>query len=158
IVLGVKEDIAYRIRYQVRCDSNWQVRKVVVTSLAEKEQSIALTSDGSGNWMDESGAAIYDFKDCLDVDISVTPFTNTLPIRRLRLNRGASSEIKAVYVAVPEMQLSVERQRYTFIESNGAGSKYKFESLDGEFTAIISVDADGIVADYPNLFRLVWAS
>lgn len=158
IVLGVKEEIAYRIHYQVRCDANWRVRKVVVKSFDEKGQTIGLTSDGLGNWTDESGTVISEFAGCLDVDISVTPFTNTLPIRRLNLNHGESSELKVVYVAAPEMQLSVEHQRYTFVEQNGAASKYKFESLDGEFTAIISVDEDGIVEDYPNLFKRVWAS
>ncbi len=155
IVLGVKENVAYRIRYQVRCDANWRVRKVVVKSLDENEQTIDLTSDCSGNWTNEFGAAISEFEGCLDIDISVTPFTNTLPIQRLNLNHGESAELKVLYVAVPEMQLSVERQRYSYIESNGAGSKYNFESLDGEFTAIISVDMDGLVKDYPNLFKLV---
>jgi uncharacterized protein len=158
IVLGVREEIAYRILYQVRCDSMWRVREVFVKSLDENEQTINLTSDGLGNWTDESSTVISKFEGCLDVDISVTPLTNTLPIRRLNLNRGESAELKVVYVAVPEMQLSVERQRYRCVERNEAGSKYKFESLDGEFTAIISVDADGLVEDYPNLFKSVWAS
>jgi uncharacterized protein len=158
IVLGVKEDVAYRIRYQVRCDENWRVRKVVVISLDENEQTIDLRSDGLGNWTNESGAAISEFEGCLDVDISVTPFTNTLPIRRLNLKHGESSEPKVVYVAVPEMQLSVEPQRYSFVERNEAGSKYKFESLDGEFTAVITVGKDGLVEDYPNLFKRVWVS
>ena len=134
------------------------MRKVLVESLDENDQIIDLTSDGLGNWTNESGAAISEFEDYSDVDISVTPFTNTLPIRRLNLKHGESSELKVVYVTVPEMQLSVERQRYSFVEQNEAGSKYKFESLDGEFTAIISVDADGLVEDYPNLFKRVWAS
>ena len=156
VVLGVKEDIAYRIRYQVRCDSKWRVRKVVVKSLDENEQTIDLTSDGAGNWTNESGTIISEFEGCLDVDISATPFTNTLPIRRLNLNRGESAEIKVVYIAAPEMQSSVEQQRYTCVERNEAGGKYKFESLDGEFTAIIPVDKDGLVEDYPNLFKRVW--
>ena len=158
IILGVKENIPYRIQYQVRCDSNWRVRKVVIKSLDKNEQTIDLTSDGSGNWTDEYSTVISEFEGCLDVDISVTPFTNTLPIRRLNLNCGESSELKVAYVTAPELQLSVERQRYSYVERNGAGSKYKFESLDGEFTAIISADTDGIVEDYPNLFKLVWAS
>jgi uncharacterized protein len=158
IVLGVKEDISYRVHYQVRCDSNWQVRKVFVKSFDENERIIDLTADGLGNWTDEFGAEISEFAGCLDVDISITPFTNTLPVRRLNLNRGESAELKVVYVAVPEMQLSVEHQRYTFVERNGTANRYKFESLDGEFTAIISVDADGLVEDYPELFRRVWRS
>ena len=157
VVLGVEQDIAFRIRYEVRCDAQWRVRELVVSSLDENEQTIQLTADGLGHWTNESGAAIPEIEGCFDVDISVTPFTNTLPIRRLALQVGESSELKVAYVKIPEMQVSLERQRYTCLERNDAGSKYKFESLDGEFTAVLSVDADGLVQDYPDLFKRVWA-
>jgi uncharacterized protein len=157
VVLGIEQEIAFRIRYQICCDSNWGVRKVVVNSLDENEQTIQLTADGLGNWRNESGEALPEFAGCLDVDIMATPFTNTLPIRRLLLKQGESAEIKVVYLSLPEMQLSLEPQRYTCLELSDAVGKYRFESLDGDFTAIISVDADSLVEDYPNLFKRVRA-
>jgi hypothetical protein len=48
IVIGVEENVAFRIRYQISCDLKWQVRKVAVTSLDENEQTIRLMSDGFG--------------------------------------------------------------------------------------------------------------
>jgi uncharacterized protein len=33
---------------------------------------------------------------------------------------------------------------------------YKFESLDGGFTADLPVDAEGLMLDYPSLFRRVF--
>jgi len=92
---------------------------------------------------------------CLDVDISATPFTNTLPIRRLQLQLGESAEIQVVYLAVPEMQINCEPQRYTCLEVNPAGGVYKFESLTSVFVAKLPVDADGLVLDYPQLFARV---
>jgi len=85
--------------------------------------------DGLGNWFNESRQAISEFENCLDVDISATPFTNTLPIRRLSLRPDESAETKVIYFAIPEMETSVEYQRYTCLELSGAGSRYKFESL-----------------------------
>lgn len=158
IVLGVEQDVAFRIRYEISCDVRWRVRKVVVRSLDEIERTISLTSDGVGHWTNESGEAISELEGCRDVDISATPFTNTLPIRCLALRSGESSELRVAYVAVPEMRTSVERQRYTCLELSDAGSKYRFESLDGNFTAILTVDADGLVKDYPDLFKRVWAT
>ena len=158
IVIGVEENVAFRIRYQITCDLRWQVRKVVVTSLEENGQSISLMSDGFGNWTSESADPIPEFEGCFDVDITATPFTNTLPIRRLNLTSGESAEIKVVYFSIPEMQVNVELQRYTCLETGSAGGKYKFESLDGGFTAVITVDADGLVEDYPTLFKRVWMS
>src|SRR5215211_399721 len=130
-VIGVEENAAFRIRYTIRCDLKWQVRNVVVTSLDENEQTIHFVSDGFGNWTNESGNPVPELQGCVDVDITATPFTNTLPIRRLGLILGASAEIKVVYFTIPEMQVSVEPQRYTCLEASGARGKYKFESLDG---------------------------
>jgi uncharacterized protein len=157
IVIGVENDVAFRIRYEIRCDSQWRVRTVTVTTLDEDEQTIRLTADGLGNWTNELGEVVSAFEGCLDVDITATPFTNTLPIRRLSLHPGESSEIKVVYISVPEMEVSVEPQRYTCLEVNDSGGKYRFESLDGDFTAILSVDSDSLVEAYPSLFQRVWS-
>jgi hypothetical protein len=40
--------------------------------------------------------------------------------------------------------------------SDGGGT-YRFVSLDGGFTADLPVDLDGLVVDYPGLFRRVFA-
>ena len=156
IVIGVDENVAFCIRYTINCDLKWQVRKVVVRSLDENEQTVRLVSDGFGNWTNESGHLVPELRGCFDIDIAATPFTNTLPIRRLGLISGESAEIKVVYFTIPEMRVSVEPQRYTCLEASSAGGKYKFESLDGGFTAVLTVDADGFVEDYPQLFKLVW--
>jgi uncharacterized protein len=158
IVIGVEENVAFRIHYTIRCDLKWQVRKVVVKSLDENEQTISYVSDGFGNWTNESGHPISELKGCFDVDITATPFTNTLPIRRLSLNSDESAEVKVVYFTIPGMQVSVAHQRYTRLEASSAGGKYKFESLDDGFTAVITVDGDGLVEDYPELFKRVWMS
>jgi hypothetical protein len=158
IVIGVEENIAFRIRYQIHCDLSWNVRKVIVKSLEENDQTLSFVSDGLGNWTNESGNLISELDGCLDVDITATPFTNTLPIRRLNLRSGQSAEIKVVYFRIPEMQVNVEPQRYTCLETASTGGKYKFESLNDGFTAVITVDADGFVEDYPELFKRVWMS
>jgi hypothetical protein len=158
IVIGVEESAAYRVRYQIHCDPAWRVRKVVVQSLDEDERTILFAADGFGSWMDEFGKSVPDLEGCIDVDITATPFTNTLPIRRVRLNPGESAEIRVVYFAIPEMRVSVVPQRYTCLETRSEGARYKFESLSDGFTAVITVDADGLVEDYPGLFKRVWSS
>jgi len=158
IVIGVEENVSFRIHYQISCNLKWHVRKVVVQSLDENEHMLNFVSDGSGNWTDESGNSLAELKDCIDVDITATPFTNTLPIRRLSLSSGESAEIKVVYFTIPKMQVSVVPQKYTCLETSSAGGKYRFESLDSGFTALITVDGDGLVEDYPQLFKRVWMS
>jgi hypothetical protein len=65
-----------------------------------------------------------------------------------------------VYITVPELQVEVTEQRYTCLETTSSGGLYRFESLEhGEaiFTAELLVDQDGLVVDYPQLFRRLGA-
>ena len=61
-----------------------------------------------------------------------------------------------VYVSVPTLAVSVEAQRYTCLSQSATGSTFRFESLTGDFTADLPVDASGLVLDYPGLFRRIW--
>lgn len=156
LVIGVEEDVAFRIRYQVCCDLGWQVRKVVVMALDETEQTSHFVADGLGNWTTAAGQPVAELTGCLDVDIAVTPFTNTLPIRRLHLSAGESAVINVVYVAIPALQVKVAPQRYTCLATSSAGGTYQFESLDSDFSAVLTVDAEGLVEEYPQLFKRIW--
>ena len=86
----------------------------------------------------------------IDIDVTATPFTNTLPIRRLKLKKNQSQEIVVVYVKVPELEVSTQLQRYTCLI---ADKRYCFEQVDYEFVEEIDVDENGLVLTYPGLFR-----
>jgi hypothetical protein len=139
----------FAARYRIACDAAWRTRRLDV-SLIGAERSLTLTGDHDGRWTDAAGAAMPELHGAIDVDITVTPFTNTLPLRRLRLETGQSAEILTVYVRVPELTVEPERQRYTCLERGG---RYRFESVDGEFTRDLEVDERGLVVVYPGLFR-----
>ena len=90
-----------------------------------------------------------EYTGAIDVDLAMTPFTNTLPIRRLGLAVGAAADIIVVYVTFPDLAVSADPQRYTRL----AERTYRFESLDGGFVRDIEVDEHGLVVTYPGLFR-----
>ena len=150
-IIGTVDDELFGARYRILCDGEWRVSELEVSQIGEDEW-IELSHDGAGNWVNASQNPIEELKGATDVDISVTPFTNTIPIRRLKLNRGEAREILVVYVQLPGLKLSTDRQRYTCLEPN---KLYRYESLDSEFTRDIEVDADGLVVTYPGLFRRV---
>ena len=154
-VLGVAEGAAFRLRYTVRCDSRWRVRGVEV-GFVDGGRGLSLSADGEGRWFDESGAAVPALDGCVDVDITATPFTNTLPIRRLALKPGESADVRVAYVSVPEMRVAPDGQRYTCLSAGGAGGSYEFEQRGTGFTATLRVDADGLDEEYPGFFRRVW--
>jgi hypothetical protein len=115
-------------------------------------QSLSLVSDGAGNWRYGSGEPLPELVGALDVDLTATPFTNTLPIRRLRLKAGESAEIRAAYIRFPDLAVMPDRQRYTCLE---AGRLYRYEAVDGDFSRDIEVDDNGLVVTYPGLFRRI---
>ena len=158
LILGVEEQRPFRVRYEIHCDQQWRLRAAYLALLSGSSQSLHLFTDGEGAWTTESGETIPSLKGCLDVDISATPFTNTLPIRRLALQPGSSATLNMVYIAIPQMQIKVAEQRYTCLEVTSSEGRYRYESLASGvswFTAELVVDADGLVLDYPGLFRRV---
>jgi len=50
------------------------------------------------------GRLVPELEGCMDVDISVTPFTNTLPIQKLGLAPTESPEVSVAYVEGTELQ------------------------------------------------------
>ena len=158
LILGVREKKPFRVHYEIYCDAQWRLQAVHVNLLNDPSQSLHLFIDTEGVWTTEGGKIISSLHGCLDVDISVTPFTNTLPIRRLTLQPGSVATLNMAYIAIPQMQVKVTEQRYTCLDVTPTGGRYRFESLkDGTslFTAELLVDEDGLVLAYPGLFRRV---
>ena len=152
LVLGVAEGRPFRIAYEVRCDPYWRVRHARVGAPGEPPR-VELLSDGEGHWATADGKAVKYLEGCEYVDIAETPFTNTLPIRRLGLSPGESAEISVAYLDGTDLQPWPEPQRYACLEKGDRGGLYRFLSPDGGFTADLPVDADGLVVDYPGLFK-----
>jgi len=158
IIVGVSNRMPFLLRYEITCDSNWRVKELNLMLLSGNRKSIKIQADGQGHWSTHTGDPVSSFDGCIDVDISATPFTNTLPIRRLELKSGQSAELLVVYVLIPEMELMTDRQRYTCLELNAGGGLYKYESMESDFSAELPVDSDGLVIDYPGLFKSIWRS
>lgn len=158
LILGTGEQGPFRVHYEIHCTDQWVLRAVHASDLGPSSQSLHLLTDGEGTWTTEAGEPLPMLQGCLDVDISITPFTNTLPIRRLALQPGAAAILPMAYIVAPEMRVRVVQQRYTCLEAAPSAGRYRFESLKGNvssFTAELPVDKDGLVLDYPGLFRRV---
>ena len=159
LILGLNGQEPFRVRYEIRCDSQWRLRTVHLSLLSGSQRTLNFSTDGGGSWTDEGGNAIPSLSGCLDVDISVTPFTNTLPIRRLALKPGMQATLNVVYIEFPLMQVTARVQRYTCLEITPGGGRYRYESLENGisvFTAELPVDGDGLVVEYPGIFKKVW--
>src|SRR6266480_2662777 len=83
LILGTEQATPFRLSYQIRTDSAWHIRECQLQLVGGKDQPLHLYTDGQGRWTDADGRACSSLEGCLYVDISTTPFTNTLPIRCL---------------------------------------------------------------------------
>jgi uncharacterized protein len=149
-VLATSDGHNFAANYWILCDSSWRVTKARISQIGD-DRTVELVSDGVGNWTDGSASPLPHLAGAIDIDISVTPFTNTLPIRRLRLETGQAENILAVYIQLPGLTVTTDRQRYTCL----APRLYRYESVDSEFTRDIEIDDHGLVMTYPGLFRRV---
>jgi uncharacterized protein len=156
VVVGEEGGTCFRARYVIRCDQHWRTRELILDPL-DGSDPLHLSSDGEGDWRDASESALPELRGCIDVDLSVTPFTNTLPIRRLDLREWESSDIAVVYVNVPVMELGTSRQTYTCLERGPGSGLYRYEDrgIFQGFTADLPVDENGLVLDYPGIFRRI---
>ena len=160
LILRMREGRHFRCRYELQTDPEWRRRSltfaVMPAGSGGPPKRVEIESDGQGNWRVD-GERRADLAGCSDVDIQVSPFTNSLPIRRLGLAEGESAEISAAYLWVPELKVEADAQRYTRLEDDGAaGGRYRYDAVGDDFTAELPVDGDGLVMDYPDLFRRVW--
>jgi uncharacterized protein len=157
VVVGIRDGKPFKIRYQIDTDLQWRVQQIKVELLNRDNKKLQLCSNGAGQWQQGDGTPIPALNGCIDVDLSATPFTNTLAIRRLALQPGDVQDLSVVFVAIPEMEVRAVPQRYTCLETNSQGGMYKYEGLLRNFSADLLIDRDGLVIEYPNAFRRVWS-
>jgi hypothetical protein len=152
LVVARVDGEAVRLAYRLRCDADWTTRRLEVIRHGAFP-ALVFESDGNGSWADGAGAELPQLAGCVDVDITLTPFTNTLPIRRLPWHAGQGRDLLMVYVLVPEMTYELARQRYTCLETGAEGARFRYES--GSFRRDLRIDADGLVVDYPGFWQRV---
>jgi hypothetical protein len=141
------------VRYRVECDPDWHTRAVeVVETWGHQDRQLRLIVNGDSRWQaDAPGGEIESVRGSVDVDLGMTPATNTLPIRRLGLGVGEASELTAAWIRFPDLEVEPLPQRYTRLGEK----EYRYESRDGGFSAELLVDDLGLVAVYSGFWELV---
>jgi hypothetical protein len=151
-VLTVRPGEPVEIRYELVCDASWRTRACTVdVEGASTRERIALMVGEDGVWK-RDGVPVPDLAAGAPyVDLGFSPCTNTLPIRGLTLEAGQSARITVAWLRFPELDLVRAEQVYTHL----SGSRYRFETGDGDFGAELDVDPHGIVTRYGSYWREV---
>lgn len=139
------------INYTIRCTSNWETRSVKVhQQWNNTEKHLSLEVDEAQNWTlnDEPLDFASGF---IDIDLGVTPATNTLPIRRFALMMEEGKDTTAVWLRFPALSVEPLSQRYTRIGEH----EYTYESFKSGFRADLHFDDDGVVIRYGDFWQRV---
>jgi len=147
-IIGTEGGKIYKTEYGIKCNEKWHTLSLDLSSYCDDVLSEhKLRGDGMGNWILDGQEASM-LKGCLDIDISLTPFTNSLFINRAKLPVGATQEVNLIYIDVLERELSAKPQQYTRLSR----LQYRFANVPDDFEALVNVDDQGIVTDYEGLF------
>ena len=147
-IVGAYDEKIYKVEYVIKANDNWETIYLNLrTQVGGNKQDLIYIGDGTGNWTC-NGISKPEFEGCIDIDISLTPFTNSLPINRLQWKTNKSQQIKVLFVDVLGEAVTPVQQRYTKLSN----AEFRFENVPNDFEAVITVDDLGLVLNYPELF------
>lgn len=136
----------YGLFYKIKLDEAGHCRTI---RLERTDGSVLeLFSDGAGNWSDDRADPLPALRGCIDIDISASPLTNSLPLWRCDWIIGQPQRFTMAWIDTDAMAVHRDEQIYTRIDDN----QFRFQSIDSSFERTLTVDADGLVLDYPGLF------
>ena len=150
VIAGLENSQPVNVCYQIKLDEAYEIESLQLTSYQGEVFEVRMVRENK-KWFDGNGKHLEQFDDCNDIDIALTPFTNTIPINRLHLNSGESCKIDVIYIDPVKKSVSRNHQGYTHIESN----KYRYENLDSGFVSNLVVDGDGFVIKYPGIWEML---
>jgi uncharacterized protein len=147
-IIGIYQSKMYAVDYGCVINSDWEVLhfdlEYEVNDIRKKIIGEKVNAEWKINGSIDPRYSNFNF-----IDLSLTPFTNTLPIRNLKLDMGQEREINVIYIDILANEMLPVKQQYRKVE-NGI---FRYQNVPNDFEATISVDEFGLVIFYPLLFE-----
>ena len=147
-IVGLYSKKIYTVEYYLETDKQWQTFFLRLKySINNKIKNITLRKTDK-HWLLNNRKKVA-FDNCFDVDISITPFTNILPIKRLQLKENREHIVNVIYIDIFDNTIKALQQSYQRISR----SIYFYKNVPNDFEVKIEVDRSGFVVNYPSLFK-----
>lgn len=139
-------ETALSVVYQVRLDESFNLldANLEVVSPWNRNKLVLKITDGS--WY-VNGQKRDDLEKCTDIDVELSPSTNTLPIRRCSLKVGDKVDITVAWIRIPNLQIVPVDQSYQKVSE----TQYIYRS--NNFQARLEVHGDGLVKSYEGVWE-----
>jgi uncharacterized protein len=132
----------------LRLAPTWHVRQFLLFRDLD-DPDLWLAIDADHRWGEINGSYRNELDGCADVELACTPFTATVPIRRLQLAVGDEAAIDVIDVDVETLATSRQPVRYQRLSER----TYRRTALaSGDFRQF-EVDEFGLVVDEAHRFR-----
>jgi len=137
-----------RVEYQITCDPEWRTLAGQLSGwIGARRMVCGISADARRRWRLD-GRECPAVQGCVDLDLSFSPATNLLAIRRLGLASGNEAAVRAAWLRFPELRLEPLEQRYRCLDAE----RYRYESgsADDVFRTELRVAPSGFVVEYPG--------
>lgn len=146
------ESGGFRLDHHWRLDPDWRAQSVIVERWSKQRHGLLRLERAGTGWRVD-GAPRPDLDGAEEPDLSVTPFCNTFPIRRIPRGPGQSLTLDTAFIDGPALAVARSRQRYDHL---GPGRlRYVDLGLSRGFEAELVVDGQGLVLSYEHLFARI---
>jgi hypothetical protein len=130
------------VHYVVRVDEQWRLRQFLLFR-DQEEPDLWLGVNPAGQWGEINGAYRPELDGCIDLALTCTPFTESLPMKRLLLGVGDAAEVVVALVDEETLQVTPTVRRYERI----AERRWVVDGVE------LEVDDHDLVLDHPGRFR-----
>jgi len=145
MAIGEFEGFHYGMDWRAELAPDWTFRSLII----ERTDGARLELSCDASRWTMTGQPEPQVAGCIDFDISATPFSNTLPIRRVKFEIGVPQRFNMAWVPLDSLEPFVDGQIYTKLDE----THFRYEAADGSFTQVLTIDEHGFVVDYPTLYR-----
>jgi hypothetical protein len=136
----------YSLRYIWTLTPQWRTRTLRIEHMNGDDRWLTIDRVGDSSWrLDNKSVPHLD--GCAELDVSATPFCNTLAMRLL----GKDGALTAAYISAEDLSVRPSRQRYEKISETHW--RYHDLGVANGFTADLHLDSDGLVKTYEGLFE-----
>jgi uncharacterized protein len=146
------EDEGFRLDHRWRLDADWRVQSVFVERWNARDQRTVRLERAAAGWRVD-GSPRTDLDGAAEPDLSVTPFCNTIAIRKLWQTEQPGITLDVAYIDGSTLQVARSSQRYERRSPNRV--RYIDLGLSRGFEADLVLDDKGLVLRYEHLFERV---
>lgn len=144
------EDGGFQIMHRWKLTPAWRTLSLEVEKHGPKGEERILLERADSGWR-LNGILRRDLEGAEEPDLSVTPFCNSLPIRRLMQAGQPSLTLDVCYLDAAKMTVVPSRQRYDLLRPDRV--RYLDLGRLPGFEAELDIDERGIVESYGSLFE-----